>query len=137
MRNTDAYRVTLPGDSRRDSVALSAAIRCGNLLFLSGQVAMGRDGKIVGPGDFAAQVHQAFANIRRILEAAGSDLRKVVKTTTFVTDLTHVATWSAIKKRYLSLPYPAGTIVEVNRFVSREAMIEIEAVALVEGEIRT
>jgi enamine deaminase RidA (YjgF/YER057c/UK114 family) len=73
--------------------------------------------------------------VRRILEAAGSSLNKIVKTTTYVTELNQVEHWIRIKREYLSFPYPAGTIVEVKRFVSPEAMIEIDVVALVEGEI--
>ena len=90
---------------------------------------------IVGVGDFKAQVHHTFANIKRILEAAGSGLDKIVHTTTYVTDIeTARKDWLDLKKQYFTFPYPAGTFVEISRLGSKEAMIEVDVVAIVEGE---
>ena len=65
---------------------LSQGIRYGNLLFISGQAGAADDGRIV-EGGFRAQGEQAFANLRRALEAGGSSLKDVVKVTIFVTDM--------------------------------------------------
>ncbi|MEM8726847.1 MAG: RidA family protein, partial [Pseudomonadota bacterium] len=67
--------------------AIAPAWRVGDLVFLSGQAAIAEDGSIVGPGDFDAQLAQTFANIERVLAAAGSDMSKIVKVTIYLTDM--------------------------------------------------
>lgn len=111
---------------------ISQGIRVGDLLFISGQAGTGDDGEIV-PGGFLAQGAQAFANLRRALEAGGSSLDDVAKVTIFVTDMTHFPDVVALRQRFFSEPYPADTIAEVRALFSPEAMIEIEAVAAVCG----
>ncbi|TFZ59117.1 RidA family protein [Methylorubrum sp. Q1] len=109
---------------------LSQGIRYGNLLFISGQAGAGDDGRIVA-GGFRAQGEQAFANLRRALEAGGSSLKDVVKVTIFVTDMGHFPDVVELRRRFFSAPYPADTIAEVKALYDPEAMIEIEAIAAV------
>ncbi|MFF8800538.1 MULTISPECIES: RidA family protein [unclassified Methylobacterium] len=109
---------------------LSQGIRYGNLLFISGQAGAGDDGRIVA-GGFRAQGEQAFANLRRALEAGGSSLRDVVKVTIFVTDMGHFPDVVELRRRFFSAPYPADTIAEVKALYDPAAMIEIEAIAAV------
>ena len=109
---------------------LSQGIRYGNLLFISGQAGAGDDGRIVA-GGFRAQGEQAFANLRRALEAGGSSLKDVVKVTIFVTDMGHFADVVELRRRFFSAPYPADTIAEVKALYDPAAMIEIEAIAAV------
>ncbi|WEF32836.1 RidA family protein [Pseudoduganella chitinolytica] len=109
---------------------LSQGIRAGNLLFISGQAGAGADGSIV-PGGFQAQGEQAFANLRRVLEAGGASLRDVVKVTIFVTDMAHFAQVVELRRRFFAAPYPADTIAEVRALYDPAAMIEIEAIAVV------
>lgn len=111
---------------------LSQGIRFGNLLFISGQAGAGDDGRIV-PGGFRAQGEQAFANLRRALEAGGSSLKDVVKVTIFVTDMGHFADVVELRRRFFTAPYPADTIAEVRALYDPAAMIEIEAIAAVPG----
>lgn len=111
---------------------LSQGIRFGNLLFISGQAGAGDDGRIV-PGGFRAQGEQAFANLRRALEAGGSSLKDVVKVTIFVTDMGHFADVVELRRRFFTAPYPADTIAEVRALYDPVAMIEIEAIAAVPG----
>ena len=87
----------------------------------------------MGAGDFAAQAEQVFANLTQVLEAAGSGLDKVIKVTIYLTDMARFADIVELRGRYFSPPYPADTIVEVAALALPELMIEIEAVALVEG----
>lgn len=135
MADCNAYRISFENDQIHDRSLLSAGFRVGNMIYISGQVAVNEERTIVGIGDFKAQVHQTFANIKRILEAAGSSLDKIVHTTTYVTDIeTARKDWLDLKKQYFSFPYPAGTFVEISRLGSKEAMIEIDVIALVEGE---
>ena len=135
MTDNNAYRINHDNDGVHEKSLLSAGYRVGNIIYISGQVAVDDNRQIVGPGDFPAQVHQTFANIKRILEAAGSGLHKVVHTTTYVTDIeTARKDWIALKKEYFTYPYPAGAFVEISRLGSKEAMIEVDVVAIIDGE---
>jgi reactive intermediate/imine deaminase len=109
---------------------LSQAIRFGNLLFVSGQAGAGDDGKIV-EGGFRAQGEQAFANLRRVLEAGGSSLADVAKVTIFVTDMGHFHDVVELRRKFFTAPYPADTIAEIKALYDPAAMIEIEAIAAV------
>ncbi|MES2609721.1 MAG: RidA family protein [Pseudomonadota bacterium] len=112
---------------------LSQAIVLGNLVFVSGQAAIGDDSAIVGKGDFDAQAQQAFKNLDRVLQAAGSDLRHVAKVTIFLTSMAHFPKIVELRRQWFSAPYPADTIVEVSGLYSPDAMIEIEAIATLPG----
>ncbi|WP_407526985.1 RidA family protein [Methylobacterium oryzisoli] len=114
---------------------LSQGIRFGDLLFISGQAGAGDDGRIV-EGGFLAQGEQAFANLRRALEAGGSSLRDVIKVTIFVTDMRHFQDVVTLRRRFFTAPYPADTIAEIRALYDPAAMIEIEAIAAV-GARRT
>ncbi|NHZ94809.1 RidA family protein [Massilia sp. CCM 8734] len=109
---------------------LSQAIKLGDLLFVSGQAGAGDDGKIVD-GGFRAQGEQAFANLKRVLDAGGSGLDAVVKVTIFVTDMGNFNEVVDLRRRFFSAPYPADTIAEVKALYDPAAMIEIEAIAAV------
>ncbi len=107
---------------------LSQGIRFGDLLFISGQAGAGDDGKIVD-GGFRAQGEQAFANLRRALQAGGSSLADVIKVTIFVTDMGNFKEVVELRRKFFSEPYPADTIAEVKALYDPAAMIEIEAIA--------
>lgn len=109
---------------------LAQGYRVGDLLFISGQAAIGGDGALVGVGDFDAQAAQAFANLERVLRAGGSSLANVVKVTIFLRDMGNFAKIVALRERWFTAPYPADTIVEVSSLYSPDALIEIEAVAV-------
>ncbi|HEX7044299.1 MAG TPA: RidA family protein [Burkholderiales bacterium] len=114
---------------------LAQGWRVGDLLLISGQAAIGDDGRIVGAGDFDAQAQQAFANLERALRAGGSSLRNVIKVTIFLTDMAHFEKIVELRGKYFAPPYPADTIVEVSSLYSKEAMIEIEAVAVADAAV--
>ena len=108
---------------------LSQGIKANGWLFISGQAGAGQDGKIV-PGGFLAQGRQAFANLRRALEAGGAGLKDIVKVTIFVTDMGHFDDVVALRREFFAAPYPADTIAEIRALYTPEAMIEIEAIAV-------
>lgn len=83
---------------------LSQGIKANGWLFISGQAGAGEDGRIV-PGGFLAQGGQAFANLRRALEAGGAGLKDVVKVTIFVTDMGHFDDVVTLRRRFFSAPY--------------------------------
>jgi reactive intermediate/imine deaminase len=113
----------------------SPGFRIGDLVVVSGQAALDAQGRTVGVGDFDAQAAQVFANLQRVLEAAGSGLDRVVKVTIYLTDMAHFPRIVELRATHFSPPYPADTIVEVRALARPELQIEIEALALVEGEL--
>ena len=109
---------------------LSQGFRVGDLLFISGQAAIDEQGQVVGAGDFDAQAEQTFSNLRRVLEAGGSSLDRVVKVTIFLTDMANFPKVVDLRGKWFSHPYPADTIVEVTSLALPELEIEIEAIAV-------
>lgn len=109
---------------------ISPAFRVGDLVITSGQAAISPEGELVGVGDFSAQAEQTFANLRTVLEAAGSSLDQIIKVTIYLTDMSHFPEIVALREKYFSPPWPADTIVEVKSLALPELMIEIEATAV-------
>jgi reactive intermediate/imine deaminase len=107
--------------------------RSGDFLLISGQVATDDSGHLVGAGDFDAQARQAFENLNRVLHAGGSSLRNVVKVRIFLTDMSNFDRIVDLRGQWFAPPYPADTIVEVSSLGSGEAMIEIEAIAVIDS----
>lgn len=110
----------------------SQAVKVGNMLFVSGQLARDRDGRVVGKGDMAAQTRQVIANIRAILAAGGAELRHVVKLTAFMTDMSRAREAWAVREEFFAGAPPASTGVEVSRLTHADFLIEIEAIAVIE-----
>src|SRR5688500_12595652 len=113
---------------------LSQAIAAGGLLYVSGQAAVGDDGEIVGVGDFDRQAEQAFRNLQRALVAGGSALDRILKVTIYLTSMSNFQKIVELRRKWFSPPYPADTIVEVSALYSPAAMIEIDAVAMIEAD---
>jgi len=105
----------------------------GTTIYISGQIAFDKDGKVVGVGDFRAQTVQVFENLKAALAACGATFADVVKVTTFVTDMKNAPTLREVRAGYFGTNPPAGTLVQVSGLVIPELMIEIEAVAVVSG----
>lgn len=108
--------------------AMSQAVRCGDWILVSGQVAL-RDGKVVGVGDAAAQARQCFANIEAALQAAGAALADVVNLRCYLTDSAAYAGYGEVKKALFSALPPASTAVIVKALLLPELLMEIEATA--------
>ncbi|MGH2585011.1 MAG: RidA family protein [Dehalococcoidia bacterium] len=107
----------------------SQAITAGGLVFVSGQLALRPgSGELVG-STIQEQTEQIFANLRAILEAAGSGLDRLVKTTVFLVNLGDFAGMNEVYARHIGERPPARSTVEVAALPS-SALVEIEAVAL-------
>jgi 2-iminobutanoate/2-iminopropanoate deaminase len=108
----------------------SQAIKANGFVFVSGQLALVPGAKELVPGDIGVQTEQVFANLRAILEAAGTSLDKLVKTTVFLQDLGDFAGMNEVYAKHVGATPPARSTVEVAKLPSG-ALVEIEAVALV------
>ncbi len=112
----------------------SQAIRCGQFLYTSGQVALDpASGELVG-ADVQAQTEQVFKNIQAVLAAAGATLAQVVKTTVFLASMGDFQAMNAVYARYFEGPGrlpPARSTVDVAE-LPRKALVEIECVAILE-----
>ncbi len=111
----------------------SHAVRVGDTVYVAGQIALDPQGQLVGVGDFAAQAEQAFHNLQRVLEAAGSSLGHIVKLTTYLTRSEDVPRYRDIRARYLSTSPPASTLLVISALARPEFLVEIEAIAVVAG----
>jgi reactive intermediate/imine deaminase len=103
----------------------------GPLLWISGQVALDRDGKLVGERNLRAQAVQVLENIKAILADSGAGMADIVKVTVYVTDIRAFNDIADIRERYFPKDGPASVICEVSALAWPEFMIEIEAVAIV------
>lgn len=104
----------------------------GRLVTISGQVAMNRDGDIVGKGDFKAQCNQVFKNIRNALHAVGLTFRNVTRTDMFVTDLNHLSALRECRTHYLPAKNPpAANLAKVDSLFRPGLMLEISVQAVI------
>jgi 2-iminobutanoate/2-iminopropanoate deaminase len=106
----------------------SPAIKAGNLLFLSGQIPLDANGRLV-EGDIAAQTEQVMRNIAALLAAAGAGFEHVVRTTVFLTDMNEFAAMNAVYGRFVVDPPPARATVQVAR-LPRDVRVEIDVIAV-------
>ncbi|SFQ00408.1 RidA family protein [Caldicoprobacter faecalis] len=107
----------------------SQAIDTGALIYTSGQIPIDPSTGQVVSGGIKEQTAQVLENLKNVLEAAGSGMEKVIKTTVFMKDLSDFSAMNEVYAKYFSEPYPARSCVEVNR-LPKDVLIEIEAVAL-------
>lgn len=102
------------------------------IIYLSGQLPLDADGRVVGPSDIEAQTRQVFENIRIALESGGMGLDRVVKLNGFITDVRKFPPLiRPIRAEYFGTQNPpASTLVEVPRFADPDVLIEIDAIAV-------
>jgi 2-iminobutanoate/2-iminopropanoate deaminase len=103
----------------------------GALLLLAGQVGVGADGVVVGPGDITAQSTRIFEIIEGILAAHGATFADVAHIRTFMTNLDDLAGYGAVRRRFLGATRPASTTVQVSRLFLADALVEVEVTAVV------
>lgn len=101
----------------------------GRIVHLKGQVALDRDGAVVGPGDMRAQTRQVLENIRAVLASFGGTMADILSLTHYVTDITEFMTTGDIRREFFAAPYPVTTTVEVASLYRPELVVEITALA--------
>ena len=108
----------------------SSALRVGNLLFISGIVAVDEHGDVVGEGDLAAQTRRGLESIGLLIASAGGGFEHLVRVNYYLADIAAWPTVGAVRREFLVEPYPAGTAVEVARLVDTRWLIEIDGLAV-------
>ena len=108
----------------------SQAIKANGFVFVSGQLSLRPGDKELSAGDIGSQTEQVFANLRAILEAAGTSLDNLVKTTVFLQNLADFAGMNEVYSKHVGERPPARSTVEVAKLPSG-ALVEIEAIALI------
>ena len=110
----------------------SHGTRVGNTLYISGQLPLDVDGKLVGLGDAEAQAEQCYRNVKAIVEHFGGAMDDIVKIGQYITDLAYRPLVAGPRARYLGTPRPASTLVVIKGLAVPEALVEIEAVAVLD-----
>jgi enamine deaminase RidA (YjgF/YER057c/UK114 family) len=126
--------VTLPAPAGRYSHL--SRVRAGELVFVAGQVPLDAGGDLVGKGDFSAQVEAVFDNLRLALESQGCGFADVARFTTYLVRMQDIAAFREVRTELFRKIYPDGgfppnTLLVVDRLVSEDFLVEIEAIAAV------
>ncbi|MFT7387785.1 MAG: reactive intermediate/imine deaminase [Candidatus Endobugula sp.] len=108
----------------------SQAVKAHNTVYLSGQIPLDPDTMILVDGDFAAQTHQVFKNLKAVCEAANGSLADIVKLNLYLTDLNNFATVNEIMAQYFVEPYPARAAVGVKQ-LPKGAMVEADGIMVI------
>jgi 2-iminobutanoate/2-iminopropanoate deaminase len=103
----------------------------GQLLYISGQVAWDTNGNIVGKGDVRAQARQVFQNLRQVLQAAGGDLKDLMKITTYITKIEDFPAVAEARSEVFQGELPASTLIVVKGLFHPDFLLEVEGVAAI------
>ena len=101
----------------------------GQIVWLKGQVALDKAGKLVGPGDMQAQLRQVLENLKAVLANLGGEMGDMISLTHYTTDIDQFMAASDLRRGYFTPPYPVTTTVQVARLYDPELLIEIAGVA--------
>ena len=127
-------KIILPKNVHRP-FGYSHAVQLDKTLYISGQIPLDMDMKIVGKNDMAAQTELVYENLRRVLEEAGGTMKNIVMMNIYCTDLDAFDKETRhVRKQFFGDYYPAVTAVEVRRLYQRDYLIEVEAVAVLGEE---
>ncbi len=107
----------------------SQAIKCGDYVFTSGQIPIDPETGELVTGGIKEQAQQVIKNLEAVLEAAGSSLQKVIKTTVFIKDMNEFSVLNEVYSEFFSSSLPARSTIEVAR-LPKDVLVEIEAIAM-------
>lgn len=97
-------------DTPVSHLPFSPAVKVGDLIFVSGQASVDASGKII-TDSFEGEFRRSIENMRKVLEAAGSDLRHVIQTRNYVRDAADVPRYNELYREYFAAPFPARTTI--------------------------
>ena len=130
MPKKEVRSAKLPTPSGHFAQAIEVEAK-GRLVFISGMVAKGADGKVVGLGDIEAQTRQVCEHVKAALEAAGGTMDHICRVDVYVRNMEHFERIHKVRREYFKGPPPASTMVEVSKFTSPDYLIEINAIAVI------
>ncbi len=110
----------------------SHAIKCGNTVYVAGQVAWDVEGKLVGKGDFEVQSRMALENLKRVLAAAGAQMTDVVQMNYYIRNLEDYPKIRNPYREYFGKYFPCQTLTVISSLADPDLLIEIQAVAVVD-----
>ena len=108
----------------------SQAVKVNNTVYLSGQIPLDPETMELVDGDFAAQTHQVFKNLKAVCEAADGSLADIVKLNIFLTDLSNFATVSEVMAEYFVEPYPARAAIGVKE-LPKGSVVEADGLMVI------
>ena len=112
-------------------IGYSRAVKVGNVVEVTGTVASGEDGKVVGKDDAYAQTKYIYEKIEAVLIRAGASMKDVVRVRMFVTDISRWREYGKAHSELFREIRPCNTMVEVNALIEQDYLIEIEATAII------
>lgn len=110
---------------------ISAGVKLGDTVYLSGSVAFDREGDVVGEGDVYAQSSQIFGNIAEALASVGATMEDVVKLTAYLTDMSRYAEFGKARTEAFPSGVPASTVVGTSELVQPALLVEVEVIAAI------
>jgi reactive intermediate/imine deaminase len=110
----------------------SQAVRCGDTVYLSGQIPLDPATMQLVEGDIAMQARRVFDNLRAVCEASGGSLAQVARIGIYLTDLGHFAQVNAVMQEYFEAPYPARSTIGVAS-LPRGAQVEVDAILVLDA----
>ncbi len=120
----------IPEGLGRPGAPLVPGVRAGNTIYVSGQLPLGGDGKLVGKGDVGAQTRQVLENVRKIVEAGGGSLPDVVKVNIYLANMGHFEEMNRAYAAFFGDLRPARATVEA-RLAGPDFLVEMEAIAVI------
>lgn len=130
MRGLILEKRFIPIGDGKANVGMSAAVRFGDMIAVSGQIAMDGAGNLVGKDDFPEQAEQCFANLAAVLKQAGGSLRDVVSLTTYLKSPDFAQEFLAVRARHFP-DHPPATTTVIADMLAPDFLIEIQALAAV------
>ena len=125
------FELINPGWRVFDRYTFSPAVRRGNFIFVSGMTATDDAGNIVGPGDIAAQTRQILTKLQTVLAEAGATMDDVLMTTDYITTTDGYRATADVRREFWKNGFTAATGVIVKGLLREDALIEIDAVAMI------
>jgi len=108
------------------------AIRVGHTIYISAQLPLDVNGKLVGAGDVGAQAEQVFTNFQNVLKAAGAKMEDVVKLTTYLLDFEFHPTVMEVRNRFFGSHRAPSILAVVSEFPVKGALLEVDGIAVVD-----
>lgn len=107
--------------------AYSQAVKVGDTVYISGQIPLVPETMHLVGGSIQDQIHQVFKNLQAVVEAAGGQLKHIVKLNVYLTDLAHFGELNNIMSEYFEQPYPARAAIGV-KSLPKNAAVEVDAI---------